>query len=374
MRNAVLLWLSSWVPLKIPACNGEVRTGERFFSFDRISARLYRLYGKYARQDERRQRVRTAGGSGRSPIVLRTGELALFGFFPAGAAEAQDPTTPLLGTGEVPFHRRLELAEFFMVRVAGLKQQCEAESRTVAGRPDSLEHIRTVRRAAQELMNDTRTCLRKLLGPLKAAGIRIIDFGELEENERAAAAKYFDEVVFPVLTPHRCGPGQAFPLHPNMSLNLAVVIARAEPGAFCPGELPATLPRLLRVDADRDAEGKSPCGAPAALSGSIRSSPRTCSRFSRDADPASPIIPRDRDAEVQIQELEAEDLLETIEPVCASGGRPRGPRHRGQGRCPRTSAPSWSKTSEIMRTTCPPSDRPRHERPDAAATAWTGAT
>jgi len=165
MRNAVLLWLSSWVPLKIPACNGEVKNrGNAFFSLTaspRVCIVVWKSMRVKTKDDKGADSRRELDG----PQLYFDRELAL-SVFSAGCWRKPRTPRPPSWTGEVPFHRRSNLAEFFMVRVAGLKQQFEAgiTEPSPAGLTP-LEQLRTVRRAAQELMNDTRTCLRKLLGP-----------------------------------------------------------------------------------------------------------------------------------------------------------------------------------------------------------------
>ena len=112
-----------------------------------------------------------------------------------------------------------------MVRVAGLKQQIEAGvfEYSPAGLGPTAQ-LETVRRRTQELMNDARACLRGLLARLQEAGIQVLDYGALDADQKAEADRYFEQVIFPVLTPLAVDPGRPFPHISNMSLNLALVI------------------------------------------------------------------------------------------------------------------------------------------------------
>src|SRR6185295_13168782 len=135
--------------------------------------------------------------------------------------------------------------EFFMVRVAGLKQQIAAGIVEVA--PDGLtpqDQLAAIRKSASKLMEEARDCLfQDLLPQLKEAGIHVLDYAELKEKQLASVKSYFDQVVFPVLTPLAFDPGRPFPYISNLSLNLAVVI-RDQDGQerFARVKVPGTLP------------------------------------------------------------------------------------------------------------------------------------
>ena len=78
----------------------------------------------------------------------------------------------------------------------------------------------------KKLLADAHKCLStELLPALDEAGIHILDYAELERDAAARGAQqYFDETVFPVLTPLAFDPGRPFPHISNLSLNLAVLI------------------------------------------------------------------------------------------------------------------------------------------------------
>lgn len=244
-------------------------------------------------------------------------ELALLAFFRRVLEEAQDERNPLLERVKFISIVGSILAEFFMVRVAGLKQQINAG--VIELSLDGLtpaQQLDAIHQEALRLMSDVRACLSGLLPQLAAAGIHIIDFSALEDTQKAFAKKYFDDVVFPVLTPLAYDPGRPFPHISNMSLNLAVVVRdRHKQERFARVKVPNTLPRLLTI--------------PAPASGSAKDGiePRDTylvwleqiiGAHLQKLFPGMQVVQAHpfrvtRDAEVVIQEMEAEDLLETIE-------------------------------------------------------------
>ncbi len=255
------------------------------------------------------------------PALFIDRELSLLDFFRRVLEEAENPANPLLERVRFLSIVSSNLAEFFMVRVSGLKQQVEAgvSEQSATGLLPSGQ-LQAVRSAAQELMLQARSCLRKLLPLLEGAGVRILAYEALSDAERAYVDHYFQEVVFPVLTPLAVDPGRPFPHISNMSLNLALVIRdSAGQERFARVKLPGTLPRLLQVHPQSD--GKQQVINFVWLDQVV--SANLGSLFPGMKVVQSYPFRVTRDAEVSIQELEAEDLLETIE---------RGVRQRRFGR------------------------------------------
>ena len=246
------------------------------------------------------------------PRLFIDRELSLLQFFSRVLEEAQDSKNPLLERVLFLSIVSSNLAEFFMVRVAGLKQQIEAgvaEYSPTGSSPS--QQLEAVRVRSQELMQETRKCLNELLPMLEQAGIRLVDYTALPAGLRVEADRYFQEVVFPVLTPLAVDPGRPFPHISNMSLNLALVI-RDSSGLerFARVKLPATLPRFLEL---RSAAEAVRGGARIFLLLEQLVAAKVGSLFPGMEVVQSHPFRVTRDAEVSIQELEAEDLLETIE-------------------------------------------------------------
>ena len=247
------------------------------------------------------------------PRLFIDRELSLLDFFQRVLEEAQDPANPLLERVRFLAITSSNLGEFFMVRVAGLKQQIDAgvgELSLTGATP--AQQLEAVRDRAQELMKETRRCFRELLPVLEAERIRVLPYTALSPEQKAEADHYFQQVIFPVLTPLAVDPGRPFPHISNMSLNLALVIRDAA-GAerFARVKLPATLPRFLEMPSSAQREGREPAHEFLLLEQLVAANVATL--FPGMEVVQSHPFRVTRDAEVSIQELEAEDLLETIE-------------------------------------------------------------
>ncbi|MBW4519664.1 MAG: polyphosphate kinase 1 [Scytolyngbya sp. HA4215-MV1] len=163
--------------------------------------------------------------------------------------EALDPRTPLLERLKFMAIFSSNLDEYFMVRVAVLKQQVEAQVRKLSA--DGLTPQEQLAKISQRLRPDVekqhRHFHQALRPQLAAQGIYLLDYIELNQEQRTYFQKYFEEQIFPVLTPLAVDPGHPFPYISNLSLNLAVVVQDAETGEelFARVKVPKVLPRFL---------------------------------------------------------------------------------------------------------------------------------
>jgi polyphosphate kinase len=165
--------------------------------------------------------------------------------------EACDPRTLLLERLKFLAIFSANLDEFFMVRVAALKQQVEAKVSQLT--PDG--------RTPQQQLDDIRSTLtpevtrqhqqfQQVLQPLLAShGIHILDYINLNQKQRNYLDNYFEEQIFPVLTPLAVDPSHPFPFISNLSLNLAVVVQNpdSEEEFFARVKVPSVLPRFLPI-------------------------------------------------------------------------------------------------------------------------------
>jgi polyphosphate kinase len=143
------------------------------------------------------------------------------------------------------------LDEFFQVRIGSLKMQLEA------GIPGSgLEEERTaetldaVAARARELVARQSAIVATQLAPeLAAAGIRLVGWDELDDDDHAFLGRFFDEQLFPILTPLAVDPAHPFPYVSNLSLNLAVVVRAPEEltRRLARVKLPPLAPRLVAL-------------------------------------------------------------------------------------------------------------------------------
>ncbi|MBX3221936.1 MAG: polyphosphate kinase 1 [Labilithrix sp.] len=196
----------------------------------------------------------------RSPNLYLNRELSWIEFNARVLAEAENESVPLLE--RLKFHAIVasNLDEFFMVRVAGLKQQLTGEVGELAA--DGLtahEQLVKISARVHELIGQQMAALMGgLLPALATDGTFVLTKPDTLPPEAIAALdERFHNEVFPILTPIAIDPGHPFPHVRNKSLNLGVMFSRegeSEPG-FGVVQVPMMLPRLLEVLALRSQAG-----------------------------------------------------------------------------------------------------------------------
>jgi polyphosphate kinase len=253
----------------------------------------------------------------RDPALYLNRELSLLAFQQRVLEEAQDPTNPLLERAKFLAILGSNLDEFFMVRVAGLRQQLDAGvSESPADGMTPAEQLAAIRKTALELMRDAQESLVELQAQMAEEGIRLLDFDDLNEKQQRHAARYFDEIIFPVLTPLAYDPGRPFPFISNLSLNLAVTVLDEEGERhFARIKVPGTLPLLVPIK--RSSGGVRKDGTPPRHHFFVWTEQVIAAHLDRlfpglTVEEAYPFRVT-RDADNDIQELEASDLLEMIE-------------------------------------------------------------
>ncbi len=232
--------------------------------------------------------------------------------------EAMNERQPLLERAKFLAIFNTNLDEYFMIRVAGLKQQIAAhvteQSNDGMTPAEQLAAIRRVVLEHQRRYEDL--WLHDIRPKLCEQGIQVLDYTELDAGQRSFCRDYFEREVFPVLTPLAFDPSHPFPHISNLSLNLAVVINDPEEGElFARVKVPAVLPRLIRISGEH-------CTAPS----TIPPERRYCYTWLDQviAENVEALFPGVevaetyafriiRNADMEIQEEEAGDLLRTIE-------------------------------------------------------------
>jgi polyphosphate kinase len=253
-----------------------------------------------------------------SPELYINRELSLLEFQKRVLEQAQDPENPLLERIKFLSIVSSNLDEFFMVRVAGLQGQAAsgAQEASIDGLPAAVQ-LQLIRQEVRRLVEQIQDLFRETLLPaLEREGIRIFDFAFLPPDERSAMDSYFLQHVFPVLTPLAFDPGRPFPHISSGSLNLAVVVGDNQ-GAenFARVKVPDSLPRLVPLIS-------CPDGATNSKSSKLKNNFVWLEQLiianlhllfpGMDIVEAYPFRVT-RDAEVAIQELESDDLLESVE-------------------------------------------------------------
>jgi polyphosphate kinase len=251
-----------------------------------------------------------------SPELYINRELSLLEFQRRVLEEAQDPANPLLERAKFLAILSSNLDEFFMVRAAALQKQVVSGTHEVGvdGRTPS-QQLELIRQSVGGLAEGSHMVLRQeILPALEREGIRIVDLAALGQEDRAELDSYFRNSVFPVLTPLAHDPSRPFPHISNRSLNLAVVVGDKDGVEhFARVKVPDTLAALVPLDpAARNSSGHT------WRQGSFVWIEQLLAANLSLLFPGMEILGAypfriNRDAEVAIQELESDDLLETVE-------------------------------------------------------------
>lgn len=245
-------------------------------------------------------------------------ELGLLEFQQRVFEEAMDERNPLLERVKFLSILGSNLDEFFMVRVGGLVMQRDAGvySLTKDGLTPNQQLVE-IRKIANKLMTDSRDYWQNVLFPLlEKNGIHILSYEQLTDRQREFVNNYFEEVVYPTLTPLAFDPGHPFPHISNLSLNLAVSIQdEMEEEHFARVKVPSSLPQIVPIK--RSSGGYRRDGSAPRhhyfiwLSNLIKENIHKLF-------PGMKILETHpfhvtRNADFEIQELEAGDLLEVME-------------------------------------------------------------
>jgi polyphosphate kinase len=250
------------------------------------------------------------------PGLLVNRELSLLAFQWRVFEEVRDPGNPLLERVRFLSIVASNLDEFFMIRVAGVEQQVAAGVAELS--PDGLtpaQQLAEIRREALRLTRALGACWQdELLPLLDAAGIHVLDYPQLDPRQVASAQAYF-EMLMPVLTPLAFDPGRPFPHISNLSLNLAVLVEDDGIERFARIKVPDTLPRLVPLG--RGAGGPPSSGAVHRRLAFVWLEQLVAANVERlfPGVRVKGVYPFHvtRDAEMELQEMEAADLLASVE-------------------------------------------------------------
>ncbi|HEY2381038.1 MAG TPA: polyphosphate kinase 1 [Terriglobia bacterium] len=223
--------------------------------------------------------------------------------------EGLDASLPLLERLKFLSIFSTNLDEFFMVRVAGLQEQAETDPNSLS--PDGLtpaNQLKVISERLRPLIKTQTGCLlNDVLPGLEALGAQLLEPGELNSEERQRLERFFAERVFPILTPLAVDPGHPFPYISNISLNLGILLrpygsSTGEEPRFARVKIPGNVPRLIRVS-----EKHKFVLLEHLVAEHIRALFPECTIL--ECDP----FRITRDADVEIEEDEAEDLLKSVQ-------------------------------------------------------------
>ncbi len=219
---------------------------------------------------------------------------------------ADDERTPLLERAKFLAIFSTNLDEFFEVRVAGVKDQLLAGLATsgIDGATPT-QQLRMIRAGVEKLTSRHAAIFRDGVRPALAdAGICLVDWSDLDPDDHKHLRSVFEERIFPVLTPLAVDPGHPFPYISNLSLNLAVVVLDPRTGdrRFARVKVPPLLPRFVTL----------PDG------GRFVPLEQVIAAHLGDLFPGMEIVANypfrvTRDADLALEEGEADDLLAAVE-------------------------------------------------------------
>jgi polyphosphate kinase len=187
-------------------------------------------------------------------------ELSWLDFNARVLALAADTSLPLLERAKFLAIFASNLDEFYMVRVAGLKRRDEMglSVRSADGLTPR-EQLRRIGEQTQQIATrHARVFLESVRPALADEGIHIVNWTDLQPGERDQLSEYFQEQVFPVLTPLAVDPAHPFPFVSGLSLNLAVTVKRPEDGGnhFARVKVPDNVDRFVELDAGGEGRGE----------------------------------------------------------------------------------------------------------------------
>ncbi|MGE5704671.1 MAG: RNA degradosome polyphosphate kinase [Clostridia bacterium] len=167
--------------------------------------------------------------------------------------EALDESNPVMERLKFLAIVSSNLDEFFMVRVAGLKDQVKAGfNKTDPSGATPKEQLRMINIRTHQMVERQYRCFRnEILPALEEHGIRFVKTDSLTEEQEAFLESYFDNHIYPVLTPLAVDQSRPFPLLLNKSLNLAVMLerkkAKSSKKVFAVVQVPAVLSRYIEL-------------------------------------------------------------------------------------------------------------------------------
>ena len=239
-------------------------------------------------------------------------ELSWIQFNERVLCEAEDESNPLLERVKFLSISASNLDEFFMVRVASLKDMINAEYKKpdIAGMT-ATKQLHEVLKKLHDFTENQYAVYNDCLMPLlEENGFNICDISELGGKELAYAERYFDEVVFPVLTPMAVDSSRPFPLIRNKTLNIGALLKKKEGKDdvdFATVQVPDVLPRLFHIPGNEE----NKFGKYIFLENLIM---HNVDKLYLNYDViASAPYRVERNADLSIDEDEAEDLLKEIE-------------------------------------------------------------
>ena len=252
------------------------------------------------------------------PSLYVNREISLLEFQRRLLEEAKDERNPLLERVKFLAILGSNLDEFFMVRISGVRKQVEAgvNELSIDGMTPR-DQLAAMRKFASDLFKEAQVHLtKKLLPKLDQEGIHVMEYEKLTKTQKEKVDHFFREMIYPVLTPLALDPGHPFPHISSLSLSLAIEIRDPKGNEkFARVKVPDTLPRLVPIK--RSSGGERKDGTIARHHYFVWLEQVIAANIAM-LFPGMHVVAVHpfrtiRDADVEIQEIEADDLLETMQ-------------------------------------------------------------
>ncbi|MEQ9161653.1 MAG: RNA degradosome polyphosphate kinase, partial [Ilumatobacter fluminis] len=218
---------------------------------------------------------------------------------------ATEPGIPLLERAKFCAIFSSNLDEFFQVRVAALRDQVAAgiDRPTADGRTPLQQLTEISERVPEMVARQESIFLDQLVPELAEAGISILSMHEWTADDHAYLEQYFDERIYPVLTPLAVDPGHPFPYISNLAISIAAHVADPETAErrFVRLKVPTVFPRLIQLDEGRFVPSSHVVAA------------HLHKLFVGMVVEEWAIFRVTRNADLTLEEEEADDLLEAVE-------------------------------------------------------------
>ncbi|MBQ6887901.1 MAG: RNA degradosome polyphosphate kinase [Lachnospiraceae bacterium] len=196
----------------------------------------------------------------KSPEYYTNREMSWVLFNNRVLSEAKDKKIPLFERLKFLSITSSNLDEFFMVRVASLKDMVNAgyTKKDISGKTP-LEQLAMLDKATHELVRSQYSTYKRSLVPLLLQnGLRVVEHHEqLNEEEKKYVDRYFMDNVYPVLTPMAVDSSRPFPLIRNKSLNIGALVSKKagkDEFEFATVQVPSVLPRIVSIPSEKEGE------------------------------------------------------------------------------------------------------------------------
>ena len=243
------------------------------------------------------------------PALYIKRELSWLEFNERVLAQARDVTHPLLERVKFLAITAANLDEFFMIRVATTLKKLREGIEDVA--PDGYnteQQLDAMRSRARQMLQDQAAVWAELRERLAAEQVRLLEPADWTPQVREYLAGYFSREVSPVLTPLAFDPGHPFPFISNLSKNFAVVVRHGNRTKFARVKVPDVLPRFIPIP-------EALAGAPGLTLAFIEDVVRANIQelFPGTQVKGAHLFRIIRDADLEIEQDEADDLLESVD-------------------------------------------------------------